>query len=166
MKIRLYGSPFWSIFWACMPLHIFILLVPIINLCGVLTMNCSFESVKYNLFGGLIYFIVTSIGVCVPFFIRRFKYQQIMILSPSKCFIVLKGTQIVNFYISDMRFELDYPTLIDVRDLFFFGSSDIVDGHVNLEILNTDGDYFYYKLYVSRRKAKKIKQYIDNHAFN
>ena len=164
MKIRLYGSPFWSIFWFCIPLHILILLIPIINLCGVLNADCSFATVKYNLLGGLVYFFVTSIGVFVPFFIRRFKYQQIMILSPTECSIVLKNTQIVKFYINDIRFELDYPNLKDLRDLFFFGSPNIIDGHVNLEIVCDNGNY-YYKLYVGYMKAKRIKKYIDNHIF-
>lgn len=161
MKVRLYGAPFWSIFWFCVPLHILILLVPVINLVRFLTGNCFFEDVKINIIGGLIYFVITSICVFIPIFIRRFKYQQIMLLKPSGCSIVSKGKTIATFTMSNIRFELDYATLMDLRDLLFFGSAGIAEGHVNLEIIDDNGKYWYYALFVTKITAKRIKRYMQ-----
>lgn len=128
------GAPFWDIFLFCIPLHILILLVPTINYISILVGNVSFETVKHNVIGGLIYLIITSIGVLVPYFIRRIKYQKIMILNPSGCSIVLKNKVLMEFAINDISCELDY------QNFKSFLTTLIVhfDGQLILDIISND----------------------------
>lgn len=159
MKVRMYGAPFWDIFLFCIPLHILILLVPTINFISALVGNVSFETVKYNVIGGLIYLIITSIGVLVPYFIRRIKFQKIMILNSSGCSIVLKSKVLMEFAINDISCELDYPNF---KTLFYYLEVHF-DGHLNLDIISNDNKKYHYELAITRIKAKSIIKYLNKH---
>lgn len=159
MKVRMYGAPFWDIFLFCIPLHILILLVPTIDFISTLVGNVSFETVKHNVIGGLIYLIITSIGVLVPYFIRRIKFQKIMILNPSGCSIVLKSKVLMEFAINDISYELDYPnfkTLFHDLEVHF-------DGQLILDIISNDNKKHHYELAITRIKAKSIIKYLNKH---
>lgn len=158
IKIRISKLPFWTVFWISVPIHVLILIVPVASLIQLLCQTTTYDYVKINIWGGLVYFALTVLLFMVLYIIWVNKNSYFLILNKSEGSVVKNNNVIYKFRLGRMIIQPLYPDRIELISglHYLFGKTK--------KYLFFDNDKeVVYELGIMRHTYKKLEKFLKKY---